>query len=46
VTPGILRILITILGVFVSFIQAFVFMFLAMVYIGGALEEHGEHADG
>ncbi len=45
-TPGILRILITILGVFVSFIQAFVFMFLAMVYIGGALEEHEGQTEG
>ena len=40
--PGILRILITVLGVFVSFIQAFVFMFLAMVYIGGAVQTHEE----
>ena len=40
--PGVLRVLITILGVFVSFIQAFVFMFLAMVYIGGAVKEHEE----
>lgn len=46
VTPGFLRILITILGVFVSFIQAFVFMFLAMVYIGGAVKEHEEHGEG
>lgn len=47
VTPGFLRILITILGVFVSFIQAFVFMFLAMVYIGGAVKEHeGDPAGG
>jgi F-type H+-transporting ATPase subunit a len=45
VAPGFLRILITILGVFVSFIQAFVFMFLAMVYIGGAVKEHEEHAE-
>lgn len=43
VTPGLLRIMITVLGVFVSFIQAFVFMLLAMVYIGGAVESHAEH---
>lgn len=41
--PGLLRVLITVLGVFVSFIQAFVFMFLAMVYIGGAVQEHEGH---
>ena len=37
--PFILRVLIVVLGVFVSFIQAFVFMFLSMVYIGGAVQE-------
>lgn len=40
--PFLLRVMIVILGVFVSFIQALVFMFLAMVYIGGAIEEHEE----
>ena len=45
VAPALLRILITVLGVFVSFIQAFVFMLLAMVYIGGAVQEHEEHAE-
>jgi F-type H+-transporting ATPase subunit a len=40
VAPAILRVLITVLGVFVSFIQAFVFMFLSMVYIGEAVKEH------
>jgi F-type H+-transporting ATPase subunit a len=43
--PAMLRILITVLGVFVSFIQAFVFMLLAMVYIGGAVQSHEEHAE-
>jgi F-type H+-transporting ATPase subunit a len=38
--PFFLRIFIVILGVFISFIQAFVFMLLAMVYIGGAVQEH------
>ena len=46
VAPGILRVLITVLGVFVSFIQAFVFMFLAMLYIGGAVQSHEEHEEG
>ena len=46
VAPALLRILITVLGVFVSFIQAFVFMLLAMVYIGGAVQEHEEHEEG
>jgi F-type H+-transporting ATPase subunit a len=41
--PFILRILIVILGVFVSFVQAFVFMLLAMVYIGGAVQSHDGH---
>ena len=45
VAPGILRTLITVLGVFVSFIQAFVFMFLSMVYIGEAVKKH-EEAEG
>jgi F-type H+-transporting ATPase subunit a len=44
-TPGLLRVLIMVLGVFVSFIQAFVFMLLAMVYIGGAVLEHEEHGE-
>lgn len=44
--PAMLRVLITVLGVFVSFIQAFVFMLLAMVYIGGAVQSHEEHAEG
>jgi F-type H+-transporting ATPase subunit a len=45
VAPGLLRVLVTVLGVFVSFIQAFVFMFLAMIYIGGAVQEHEEHGE-
>jgi F-type H+-transporting ATPase subunit a len=45
VGPFFLRVLITVLGVFVSFIQAFVFMFLAMVYIGGAVQGHEEHEE-
>ena len=43
--PAMLRVLITVLGVFVSFIQAFVFMLLAMVYIGGAVQSHEEHGE-
>lgn len=43
ITPGLLRVAIVILGVFVSFIQAFVFMLLSMVYIGGAVQEHEQH---
>ncbi len=45
VLPFLLRVLIVVLGVFVSFIQAFVFMFLSMVYIGGAIEEHDGHEE-
>lgn len=43
--PFVLRVAIVILGVFVCFVQAFVFMLLAMVYIGGAVQshEHEEH---
>jgi F-type H+-transporting ATPase subunit a len=41
--PFILRVMIVILGVFVSFVQAFVFMLLAMVYIGGAVQSHEGH---
>ncbi len=44
--PFILRVLIVVLGVFVSFMQGFVFMFLSMVYIGGAIQEHEEHLEG
>src|SRR5579871_3382277 len=40
VLPFFLRVFIMILGVLVSFLQAFVFMLLAMVYIGGAVAEH------
>jgi F-type H+-transporting ATPase subunit a len=40
VLPFLLRVFIMILGVLVSFLQAFVFMLLAMVYIGGAVTEH------
>jgi len=43
--PFFLRVFIVILGVFVSFVQAFVFMLLAMVYIGGAVQSHDEHAE-
>jgi len=46
ILPFLLRVIIVVLGVFVSFIQAFVFMFLAMVYIGGAIQEHEDHAEG
>lgn len=40
VLPFFLRVFIMILGVLVCFLQAFVFMLLAMVYIGGAVMEH------
>ena len=45
VFPFMLRVFIMILGVLVSFLQAFVFMLLAMVYIGGAVMEHGDHEE-
>lgn len=46
VVPLILRPLIILLGLLVSIIQAFVFMILAMVYIGGAVQAHeGEAHD-
>jgi F-type H+-transporting ATPase subunit a len=38
--PFLLRICIVVYGVFVCFIQAFVFMMLSMVYIGGAVKGH------
>jgi F-type H+-transporting ATPase subunit a len=41
--PVILRPLIILLGVLVSIIQAFVFMILAMVYIGGAVQAQEGH---
>jgi F-type H+-transporting ATPase subunit a len=41
--PFLLRVAIVVLGVFISFIQAFVFMLLAMVYLGGAVQGHEEH---
>lgn len=43
VVPIILRPLIILLGILVSIIQAFVFMILAMVYIGGAVQAHSGH---
>jgi F-type H+-transporting ATPase subunit a len=43
--PFVLRVAIVILGVFVSFIQAFVFMLLAMAYIGGAVQSHDSHEE-
>ena len=45
VLPFLLRVIIVVLGVFVSFIQALVFMFLSMVYIGGAIQEHEGHGE-
>lgn len=42
--PLLLRPLIVVLGVFVSFVQALVFTLLAIVYIGEAVRHHG-HAD-
>jgi len=43
IVPIILRPLIILLGLLVSVIQAFVFMILAMVYIGGAVQAHEGH---
>jgi F-type H+-transporting ATPase subunit a len=43
IVPIILRPLIILLGLLVSIIQAFVFMILAMVYIGGAVQAHEGH---
>ncbi len=43
IVPVILRPLIIMLGILVSIIQAFVFMILAMVYIGGAVQSHEGH---
>ena len=42
VFPFFLRICIVVFGVFVAFIQAFVFMMLSMVYIGGAVQTHAD----
>ncbi len=46
VVPFVLRSLIVVLGIFISFVQAMVFMLLAMVYIGGAVQEHEHSVDG
>lgn len=43
VVPLVLRPLIILLGLLVSIIQAFVFMILAMIYIGGAVQAHEGH---
>jgi F-type H+-transporting ATPase subunit a len=43
IVPIILRPAIILLGVLVTIIQAFVFMILAMVYIGGAVQAHESH---
>lgn len=43
IVPLVLRPLIILLGILVSVIQAFVFMILAMVYIGGAVKAHEGH---
>ncbi len=43
VVPFVLRALIVVLGIFVSYVQALVFTLLAMVYIGGAVQEHEGH---
>jgi F-type H+-transporting ATPase subunit a len=45
VVPFVLRALIVVLGIFVSFVQGLVFMLLAMVYIGGAVMEHEDHGE-
>jgi F-type H+-transporting ATPase subunit a len=44
VVPFVLRALIVVLGIFISFVQALVFTLLTMMYIGGAVQEHDEHA--
>lgn len=43
IVPALLRPMIIILGILVSIIQAFVFMILSMVYIGGAIQAHEGH---
>jgi len=43
VVPIVLRPLIILLGLLVSVIQAFVFMLLAMIYIGSAVQAHEGH---
>ena len=40
VFPALLYPLLIVLGAFICFIQAFVFMLLAQVYVAGALSEH------
>jgi F-type H+-transporting ATPase subunit a len=40
--PLVVPVLTSVLGLFVSFVQTFVFILLTMVYISGAIE-HGEH---
>ena len=42
IVPVLLRPFIILLGMFVSFIQAFVFTILSMLYIGGAIKIHNE----
>jgi F-type H+-transporting ATPase subunit a len=44
VVPFVLRSLIVVLGIFISFVQAMVFMLLTIMYIGTAVQEHDEHA--
>ncbi|HET9870313.1 MAG TPA: F0F1 ATP synthase subunit A [bacterium] len=44
--PFLLRVCIVVYGIFVCFIQAFVFMMLSMVYIGTNVKDHGEEGDG
>ncbi|MGH7738782.1 MAG: F0F1 ATP synthase subunit A, partial [bacterium] len=43
--PFLLRIGIVVFGVFVAFIQAFVFMVLSMVYIGEAVKTHADEVE-
>ena len=45
VVPFFLRVFIVILGVFICFVQAYVFMLLSMIYIGGAVQNHSDLPD-
>jgi F0F1-type ATP synthase membrane subunit a len=42
-TQFIVPLLLTLLGVFVAFVQAFVFTLLSMIYIGEVSHAHEEH---
>jgi F-type H+-transporting ATPase subunit a len=43
IVPAILQPIIILFGIFVGFIQAFIFTMLAAFYIGGAIADHEKH---